>query len=106
MSNWQEMLSPDIGMSEDYQYKTFKVSVNKLKNDMIITAYSGFNTKYHSMDEKVCEFIRHNFKSAKSIITRGEKKLSVRVNDIKAGDSLRKIYDFPPGLKKTDTGKR
>ncbi|MCP4757019.1 MAG: HD domain-containing protein [Proteobacteria bacterium] len=87
-------------MSEVTKYIRSIVSIQDLKDDMTILAYGGFDKKYKSMDEKTCEFIKHNFRSCKARIIRQNKELDVQVEQISEGDALRKVYKIPPSLKK------
>ncbi len=88
-------------MKNDARYIDKKfLNINSLKSDMIITAYTGFGEKYHSMDENTCKFIQHNFKNTGIIIQRGEKKIEVSADEVRVGDRLIRIFNFPPPLKK------
>ncbi len=77
-----------------------RVKVADLKKGMVIKAYSKFSKRYVSMDEKTCEFVRHNFRGARSVVLRGKKKLNIEVKLVKPGDTLKGIYNFPPALQK------
>ena len=77
-----------------------KVKVRKLKEGMVIKAYTKFSGRYQSMDEGTCEFIRHNFKGTRAIIIRNNKKYNTNVKSIQTGDTLNGLYDFPPALQK------
>ncbi len=85
-------------MAEDTHYNQLEVDIKDLKEDMLITAYTGFNKKYDQLDEKTCKWLKHNFKGAGSIIYRGGEKQSISIDQIKEGDGLHKIHKIPISL--------
>jgi len=82
------------------QPKRFQVSVDKLNAEMRILAYTDFDKTYRLMAEEACHFIRHNFKGTSVKINRGERSLNLQAEDLKPGDTVLKIYNFPDSLKK------
>ena len=82
------------------KYKKIKIPVTELKIGMTILAYSEFSDQYESLKPELCEFIRHNFKGTTVTITRDNKKQNLPVAQMKPGDSLNRIYEFPSSLKK------
>jgi len=76
------------------------VELKKLKGDMTIMEYTRFNEHYKHMDKKNCFFVRHNFHGTKADIIRDKKRIIIQVEKVKVGDTLQRIFDFPPQLKK------
>ncbi|MBU3915884.1 hypothetical protein KKA14_10155, partial [bacterium] len=97
------MTSPIPDMEEEIAQPEKEVKIHQLSNDMTITAYTGFSHKYHSMDASICQFLKHNFKGTKVIVTRGPENLNIRISELQVKDTLLQIYDFPPSLKKLTT---
>ena len=88
------------GLESDNELVKSKVKVKKLKEGMVIKAYTKFSGRYQSMDEGTCEFIRHNFRGTRAIIVRENKKYNTGVKYLQTGDTLSGLYDFPPALQK------
>ncbi|MCG8338050.1 MAG: HD domain-containing protein [Proteobacteria bacterium] len=80
--------------------KTSRVKTQNLKPGMTIIAYSGFHPKYHSLNEKSCRFLQHNFKKSKASVIRNHEKREIPVELLKPADRLLRLYAFPPELKK------
>jgi HD-GYP domain-containing protein (c-di-GMP phosphodiesterase class II) len=83
---------------DDNKQNTIKV--DDLENGMTIVAYSGFNQDYQSIDAATCKFVRHNFRGTAVSVVRNKGKMELNVDDLKIGDTLNRIYNFPPHLKK------
>lgn len=81
-------------------YKKIKASVSELKIGMTILAYSEFSDEYQSLEPATAEFIRHNFKRTTVSVTRKNIKQNLPVAQLKEGDTLNRIYNFPTSLKK------
>jgi len=82
------------------RYKKFKARIKDLKIGMTILAYTEFTEQYRSIENNTCEFIRHNFKGTTVTVTRDDKRLNLPVDELTAGDSLNRIYNFPASLTK------
>lgn len=67
---------------------------------MLIEAYSGFNQKYVSIDKQTCEWVKHNFRGTSIVAQRDGHTLEFPVDELKTGDSLMKIQNFPNSLEK------
>ena len=87
-------------MGDSHIVEKFDLMLNELQEGMIITAYSGFGPKYVLIDQKMCQFIRHNFKDCKLVVARREKEIKIQSNELQEGDTVVKIYDFPSRLAK------
>ncbi len=87
-------------MAESDYITESNVKVHELKKEMTILSYTGFSKKYRSIDDTICKFMRHNFKGTKAIVLRRKKKLITSITGLKTGDTILKIYRFPPALKK------
>lgn len=75
-----------------------KVYLNDLDEEMVITAYIGFTRKYHSLSPETCQFLSRNFKNAQAIVSRDGSIKTLSVNELKPGDRLCRIFDFPKKL--------
>ena len=82
--------------------KTIKtsVSVKNLKKGMRIIAFTGFAGKFTNMDNKTCQWLKHNFKGTRAIIVRNGNEREIPMESLVESDSLNKIFLFPPTLKK------
>ncbi len=85
-------------MTTGTQYIQMEVGVSDLSEDMLIQAYTGFDSKFSSMDEKTVLWIRHNFKGATSIVERNSEKKSIPIEQINIGDTLHMISKLPSSL--------
>ncbi|MCP4756374.1 MAG: HD domain-containing protein [Proteobacteria bacterium] len=77
-----------------------QVPLEDLGENMTIQAYTGFNEKYKHMDEKVCQWLQHNFKGSRAIVERQGEKLDTLVDRLETDDSLQRLFAFPATLKK------
>jgi len=77
---------------------TKNVSVSELKPGMIILAYTRFSATYDNLAEVTSNWLKLNFKGARSVIVRGGKRLDVPVDATTAGDRLIRLYRFPERL--------
>jgi hypothetical protein len=77
-----------------------EVSVDDLKIGMVITAYSRFSDHYQFMDQPTASFIRYNFKNSQAVVERSGRQLSIPIEHLQIGDSLKRIHRFPPRLQK------
>lgn len=87
-------------MSENHLIEKFDVGLDELGDGMTITSYSGFGEKYVLIDQKICKFIRHNFQDCKLIVSRNGKDQKINSDGLQEGDTIVRIYDFPPKLAK------
>lgn len=71
-----------------------------LEKGMTIIAYTGFSAAYQSIDAATCKFIRHNFRGTEVTVVRSKQKLELQVDELKIGDALSRIYNFPANLQK------
>ncbi len=76
------------------------VSVDKLKADMIIIAYTGFSNQYRNINPRVCGFLKLNFAGSKTVVLRDNVKIEVPIEAIRMGDSILKIFSFPNSIEK------
>ena len=76
------------------------VSIDELKENMTIISYNGFHVKFKATDEKTCQWLMHNFKNTSAQIERQGKSISINISQIKQGDDLQKLFDFPNELRK------
>lgn len=76
------------------------VELRRLKSDMTIIEYSKFSDPYKQMANKTCVFLRHNFHGTQAEIIRDEKKINIQIENVKVGDTLQRIFNFPPQLAK------
>jgi HD-GYP domain-containing protein (c-di-GMP phosphodiesterase class II) len=87
-------------VGDNHLVEKFDIMLNELQEGMLITAYSGFGPKYVLIDKKMCQFIRHNFKNCKLIVTRDGKNCNITSEELQENDSVIRIFDFPPQLAK------
>ncbi len=85
-------------MQEEENYPD--TEIQDLKPGMMITAYTKFTEKYESLDEKTCQFLQHNFKGTRAIVVRNNTEQEIPIDGLKINDSVKKIFEFPPDLKK------
>jgi HD-GYP domain-containing protein (c-di-GMP phosphodiesterase class II) len=76
------------------------VSIDELKEKMTIISYNGFHVKFKTTDEKTCQWLRHNFKNTSAQIERQGKSIKINIDQIKQGDNLQKLFNFPNELRK------
>lgn len=76
------------------------VSVEDLKVNMKIEAFTKFAKPYSNMEEKVCKFVQHNFKGATAEVVRNGKATTCPIAQIQTGDTLNKVFDIPTALGK------
>ncbi|MDH5561466.1 MAG: hypothetical protein OEY59_11510, partial [Deltaproteobacteria bacterium] len=76
------------------------VALKDLKENTVILGFTGFSDKYRPIDEPTCKWILHNFKGTTAEIYRNEKRYRIRIEQMKPGDTLCLIYEFPPELRK------
>lgn len=76
------------------------ITVEQLKPNMKIEAFTKFAKPYNDMGEKVCKFVQHNFKGSTVEVLREGKPTTCPVSKILPGDSLRKVFDLPGALGK------
>lgn len=74
------------------------VPIQSLQPGMTIVAYTGFDRRYTPLDEKTCEWVRHNFKGATVKGRRGNAEFSKIADELEAGDQILEIKDFPVTL--------
>ncbi len=87
-------------MAETTKFIEATKNIKDLAKGMIITAYIGFSKQYNSMDKEACRFVQHNFKKAKAQVYRQEEKLDVYIEEVVEGDTLLRVFEIPPDLKK------
>ncbi|MBU2512487.1 HD domain-containing protein [bacterium] len=80
------------------QFIQMEVGVSELSEDMLIKAYTGFDNKYSSMEEKTVIWIQHNFKGASCIVERNGEKKSIPIEQVNTGDTLQMISKLPSSL--------
>jgi len=76
------------------------VSLSELEDGMTIVSFDGFHSKYHEIDQKVCDWIKLNFKDSKAKVNRFASELTFGIEDLSAGDHLVQLFDFPPSRAK------
>lgn len=76
------------------------VKVDDLEEGTVITAYTGFGKRYANITPEVRDFVQHNFPNCKLTVLREDRKLDIPTKELKAGDTIHKIYNFPPKLSK------
>ena len=77
-----------------------EVTVQELKSDMRISAFSGFSEHFQPVNKRISEWVKHNFRGTRSILMRGGKKVSTPIGNLREGDILYRIYQFPTDLVK------
>jgi len=77
-----------------------EVNVSDLKAGMIITAYTSFTSRYRPMDKPTADFVRHNFKNSRAVVSRLGEKRDIPIDKLEAGDDLIRLHSFPKDLKK------
>ncbi|MBU3916575.1 HD domain-containing protein, partial [bacterium] len=85
-------------MSDENQNVQVTMDIENLDESMLITAYVGFDSRYDSMDEKLCKWIQHNFRGSSVIVKRNNEKMKLLVNEIMPGDNLCRVYKLPPSF--------
>ncbi|NQU65612.1 MAG: HD domain-containing protein [SAR324 cluster bacterium] len=83
-----------------------KVHVDSLKDGMIIKAYTSFSANYRPIDKSTRDFVRHNFKNTRAIISRQGNKQDIPIQTLESGDELLRIHSFPSALQKLTLVKR
>lgn len=86
-------------MTTDSRPEISNVNVTDLAPGMIITAYTGFSSRYTPLEENTCEWVKHNFKGATVLGMRNQTVFQGAIADLQPGDSIREILDIPPTLK-------
>lgn len=76
------------------------VALDQLNDRMIIEAYTGFDSKFKSMDKQTSDWVKHNFQGTTIIAERDGVTLEFPVDDLRDGDSLVRIQRFPNALSK------
>ena len=76
------------------------VKVDELKPGMKIVEYLGLDSIYGPIDDKICRFIKINFKGTKIVILRYQRKKEILSINLQTKDVILKIYDFPDSIKK------
>jgi len=76
------------------------VSITDLKEGMTITAYVGFDEKYDAIDDEIYEWLELNFKGVKMLVERDGQKSDLSPDELKVGDKILRIFDFPEALDK------
>ncbi len=74
------------------------VTLSRLRGDMTILEYSKFSDRYELMDKKTCTFVKHNFQGTRAEIIRDGEKVKIRIENVKQGDTLKKILDSGSAL--------
>ncbi|MBU2514859.1 HD domain-containing protein [bacterium] len=87
-------------MDADHIVEKFDMKLGELADGMIITAYAGFGERYQRLDDKTSEFIRHNFKRCSLVIIRNDSEITVKASEVRVGDTILKVYNFPSNLLK------
>ena len=77
-----------------------RVKVGDLTAEMDIHAYVGFGQKYQKLVKKTCDWLKMNFGGARAVISRNERRMDIKVADLKDGDQLLRLHQFPGMLKK------
>lgn len=86
-------------MTTDTPTETPEITIQELKQGMTIVAYTGFEKKYAPLDEKTCEWIRHNFKGAIVSGLRSGSAFQDEIINLEAGDHIQEIFNIPPSRK-------
>lgn len=76
------------------------VGLGDLDDQMTIEAYTGFHSKFQSMDVKTSDWVKHNFQGTSIVAQRDGLTLEFPVDELKDGDTLLRIHNFPSALKK------
>ena len=74
------------------------VSIEELDDTMLITAFVRFGNRYRAISEQTCAWIQLNFKGAAAIVNREGGEIEIKVSDIKPGDDIKKLHQFPVTL--------
>lgn len=85
-------------MTSDSRKNQPEVSVQELKAGMNITAYTGFEKKYALLDEKTCEWVKHNFKGATVKGLRNDSEFQNFAENLLPGDCIQEISELPRAL--------
>ncbi len=64
------------------------VDLDGLNNQMLIEAYTGFHSKFGSVDKQTSDWVKHNFKGTTIIADRNGNSIEFPVDEIQEGDSL------------------
>ncbi|MBF0279375.1 MAG: HD domain-containing protein [SAR324 cluster bacterium] len=83
--------------------RTANIGVEDLKPNTKIVEFTKFAKPYANMEEKICKFIQHNLKGASAEVERGGKKVTCQMTQLKAGDTMIKVFDLPTSLSKLTT---
>ena len=70
-------------------------SVDHLKQGMVIVAYLGLDKVFDSLDREACDWIKAEFSGAKTTILRQNVELVIKVENLRAGDTIQSIFDIP-----------
>lgn len=74
------------------------VGLKELNKLMFIEAYTGFDNRYTEMDAITCEWLKFNFPGTELVVQRKGKQLTLPFDEIKIGDTLLRIQQFPEWL--------
>ena len=86
--------------SKSEQLDLKKVKVSALTKNMLIYAYVGFHERYDIVAQRTCDWLKHNFKGTKVVISRSARRLEIKIEDLEVGDSVLRLHKFPNYLKK------
>ena len=86
--------------SDQHTIEKFGLKLEDLTDNMVITAYTRFGHRYTRVNSEVCKFVRHNFFNCKISIKRKNRELKIDSDVLQEGDTILRIYDFPPELTK------
>ena len=87
-------------MTAENSAKPSVVGIDELKEDMVILSYLGFHSRFKRIDEKVCQWLRHNFRGVCVQAVRNDRAVDIPIEKLLPGDTIVKLYKFPPSLKK------
>lgn len=76
------------------------VDVNSLKEGMKIISFVGFAKPYYEMNDKISQFVKHNFKGTHAKVLRKGKPIETPVENVQSGDTLAKIFKLPESMNK------
>lgn len=85
-------------LTEPARNDPLKLTLYELKSGMTIRAYLDLEQRFGQLDDKKCEWLKHNFTGARIALQRDGQAFDLALSEILPGDVPQKIFGFPHSL--------
>ena len=80
-----------------------ELKLDELKEGMEIQSYLGLDERFASLDQRVCDWLTHNFPGTQVGVRRQSQTLDLAIAELRPGDQVIRVFGFPNALQHLTT---